>query len=635
MEYGPVAPTRLPKQDSERVQKLAFRWQRAASAQQTWAELAKECVDFVEGRQWTEEEKSSLDSEGRPHLRFNKIARLLRLVIGYHRNNRIDLAAIPGHTGESSEEVAKIITKTFKQISDSNELPYVDGEVFLDGITTGRGYFDDRLDFSENDFGEIKTESVDPFTVYLDADGDKYDVSKCNIVQVSKWLSLDEIERTYGKKASELVSGYVGGKNWNMFPVYGDEDSQEVHPVRKYGMEEDELLGELSAFHGLFMDYFVDTSHKNIRCIDSQYWESTVSDVFIDLETGDKSIVPPTWNKERIQKALFYAEQVGNPLIIQRRSVRRVRWTVIIGDLIVSDSWSPYKSFTIRGYFPYHRRGHTMGMIEDLIDPQKEINKRRSHQIEIVGRSANSGYMYHQDALTPDQKRNLENNGSSPGFNFEHKGEGDKKPTIINNSPSLNAEKLLADESERDMKDISGINEAALGNLDIGQSGKAIENRQKQAVIGLQMYMDNFARTKKLQGIKQLEIIQKHYTEQRMIRIQGEGNEPSEEILLNERVSDPGTGAIKEILNNVNIGKYSIVIDEIPLSASFKEAQFEELLLIFEKLGPVGSALAETAPDLLMDMSSIPRKEEWIERIKQATDKVQQEQSMDQQSQQP
>ena len=625
MQYGPVAPNKLPKQDHERIQKLVFRWWKSATTQQRWAETAKECVDFLEGRQWSEDDLATLAEEERPALKFNKISPLVRLVTGYHRNNRIDLSAIPSYDGASSDEVADVITKTLKQVADINDLPSVDAEVFLDGVVTGRGYFDDRLSFEENDFGEIKSQAVDPFTVFPDADGDSYDPKDWNGVYVSKWLSLDEIEATYGKDAADTVSHLAHGGSWSSFPVFGAENTDEIHPVRRFGNEEDDAPSEWEQFRGIFNQSFMDRAEKNIRVIDCQYWESKICNVFIDLETGDKKVISDTWSNEKIQKVLFWAEQHGNPLMVQRRMVRRVRWSTVVGDVMVADDWSPYDRFTISGYFPYFRRGHTMGMVEDLIDPQKEINKRRSSQIDIVGRAANSGWIYHQDSVTPDQRRNIMDAGSRPGVNIEHKAnENWKAPQPMNNSPSLTAQKILEDSSNEDLHEISGINESALGQLDRVQSGRALEARQRQAVIGLQMYMDNFARTKKLQGKKQVNLIQRHYTEQRMIRIQGDGsNDPSQLVTINQRVEN---GAISKILNDVTLGKYTIKIDETPLSASFASAQFEEALMILEKLGPAGAALAQTAPDLLIEMSSLPRKSEWVERVKQAMGIVQEQQ---------
>ena len=41
MKFGPVPPKKLPKQDPFKVLLLAEKWQRAAYAQQRWAEPAK------------------------------------------------------------------------------------------------------------------------------------------------------------------------------------------------------------------------------------------------------------------------------------------------------------------------------------------------------------------------------------------------------------------------------------------------------------------------------------------------------------------------------------------------------------------------------------------------------------------
>jgi hypothetical protein len=56
----------------------------------------------------------------------------------------------------------------------------------------------------------------------------------------------------------------------------------------------------------------------------------------------------------------------------------RIRHTVTAADVVLYDDWSPYETMTVVPYFAYFRRGKTMGMVEDLLDPQREVNKRRS-----------------------------------------------------------------------------------------------------------------------------------------------------------------------------------------------------------------------------------------------------------------
>ena len=133
---------------------MVERFMRADAALSTWAEDAKRCVEFMEGKQWSAEELKAAEADDRPTLTLNKIAPLVRLMMGYHRQNRVDLRFLPTSDADSSEGVADVLTKTVKQISINSEEPYIDTEVFLDGILTGRGYYDARLDFEKNDFGE-------------------------------------------------------------------------------------------------------------------------------------------------------------------------------------------------------------------------------------------------------------------------------------------------------------------------------------------------------------------------------------------------------------------------------------------------------------------------------------------------
>ena len=611
MPYGPIPPKKLPKQDPQKILLLAERWQRSAAAQEKWAKLAKDCVDFLEGRQWTEQQIQQLKDQNRPALVFNKIGPLVRLVLGYFQNNRTDVKYLPGHEGPGTEAVAEVLTKIGKQISETNQQPYVDTEVFLDGITGGRGYYDIRMGFESNDFGEAAIKALDPFSIFLDPDGQGYDLNESSYLVVSRFISVDEVETEFGKTVAQLIGPLIkGGGNTGMPTSY--YALEEITPERKFGREEELQVDWWNQTLSMLGD-FVDPLRRSIRIFDFQYWQTERKRIFIDLETGDRSVIPDQWDKARIEKALWYAQQKNNPLVTDVRPVKQVRWTTMIGDLIVYDKWSPYDTYTLIGYFPYFRRGITRGMVEDLLDPQREINKRRSAEIEIVGRTANAGWLYHEQSLDPTQEANLKRYGSMPGVNIKWKGEQKIRPERINPAPPPMAMERLEKKSEEDLRIISGINESALGELDRVQSGRALEARQRQAVIGLQSYMTNFSRTKELLGRKKLNLIQRHYTEERIFRIIGEDGEASQ-VIINRDLRDSATGIISK-LNDVTLGKYSVVVDETPLSASFLNAQFEEALLLVEKLQ--GAIPLPAIADVLIDLSSLPRKEEIKQKIQQ------------------
>ena len=323
---------------------------------------------------------------------------------------------------------------------------------------------------------------------------------------------------------------------------------------------------------------------------------------FVDLETGDRSAIPDHFTPDRIQRIIQFAQAKGDPVVVEQRRARRLRWTHMVGDIVVYDQWSPYETYTLTPFFPYFRRGMTIGMIDDLLDPQDEINRRRSARLNIVGRSSNSGWIIEEKTMSTQAKAKHERDSSAPGYTLYYDSKGGKyqPPSLINNQVTPIAMQQLEEESEGDLKEISGINPDALGQVDKVQSGRAIEAKQRQTVVGLEGYLSNWRRSKTMLGRKDLNLVQRHYTEQRIIRVVGEGRD-AVEMVINQR-------SAMGIINNVSLGKYQVSVDEAPLSATFLDAQFEELMRMKELLMPIPD-------DFLIDASSIGRKEELKARM--------------------
>lgn len=596
MVYGPITQKRpLPRQNADVVLLHAERFMRAQAAMSDWAEQAKKAVEYFENKQWKEEDLKLLEKQKRPALTINKIKPLVNLVLGYHINNRTQVHYLPGHDGSGSADMARVLTHVGKQIDEQSQIPYIDTEVYMDGILGGRGYYDARLDHSENDFGDVRWSALDPFSVYLDPDGEHYDLNRSNFVMTSRMISLDEIEFHYGKEAAVMVGPLVDGATYQAMPSAFYENADEITPFRKFGGD----LGEdtiYSRWGQQFYDW-VDRARKTIRMLDVQHYVWTQRLFFIDLETGDRKAIPDHWSRTKIERVLAWSQEQGQPLIVQKRAHRRVRWTQLIGDITVYDDWSPYESFTIVPFFPYFRRGKTKGMVEDLVGPQDEVNKRRSARLNYIGRMSNGGWQYAKGTLDAQQKANLEQFGSTPGVNIEWDPKGGQLPEPKQVLPpgDHTGQATLEHEAEDDLKQIAGINDAALGQLDRVQSGRAIEARQRQSIVGMEGFQLNYSRTKELCGRKQLELIQNHYTEQRVIRVLG-GGASVEHMVINQR-------SAHGVINDVTLGKYSVMVDEAPLSKTFLEAQFEEMLRLKELQVPIPD-------DFIIDASSLGRKEE-------------------------
>lgn len=592
----------LPK-DFAIIEAQMDRWCRAHAGHQKWAEPASTCVNFFEGNQWTDEERAVLMEEGRPCVTTNKIAPLVRLLLGHFRQNRYDLKYMPGNDGTGTQEIADAFTATGKQIAEANQSDWNDAQVMQDGLQAGRGFWDERLDFSRNYLGEVKETVLDPFSTYIDPEADEYDPAGWGFWMYNRWMSPADIWMLYGEKGITEIES-LGNQVPLMGSEYDTTGGNEVTPGRYFSQSEDwftDLYNNVGTIISPF--HHVNRFRKLIRVLDCQHKELRKMRYFIDLETGVEKLIPDDWPREKIQRVLQWAQIKGVPIDARQAVKKVVRWTVTAGDRVLHDAWSPYDEFTIVPFFPYFRRGTTRGMIEDLLDPQREINKRRSAMLHIIMTTANSGWLMEEGSMEEDMERALEDEGARPGLIVKYR-EGYQPPKRIEPAVAPTSLERLEDKSANDLKEISGINDSALGNVDRVQSGRAIQARQKQAIVGAEPYFDNFSRSREIKARRWQSIVQNYYTEPRLIRIRsGKGGQP-EDVWLNRR------DAAGAIVNDMSLGRYDVSISEAPVSATFMQGQFQEAMEMVKEGVPI-------PPDVLVKLSSIPEKEAVIDRIEE------------------
>lgn len=602
----PTPIKKLPKQNDEVIALQLSRWERSVEGNRPWSGMARVCTDFVESRQWSDADRAELTARGQPVMTFNKIARLVKIVLGVQQQNRYDLKYKPTGDASSTQATADALTKVAKQVTQANRYRWREAEVFRDGMIGGRGWFDLRMNYEKNILGEIKIDVDDPWSVYPDPHASKYDPKEWGFVTSSYWLSFNDLALFMGKKAKGMLER-AGILNPNQLPLSSTflADDEEA-PLRLFGMfGNDQVDGESPMVGGYRwqMTDHLDKARKVIRLLEQQHYVTTEGNYFVDVETGDMKRIKDGTSRERVVFMLEWAQAHGNPLQVITRNEKRVRWTVTAGDILLYDDWSPYRSFTKVPFFCEFRNGSTRGMVEDLIDPQMEINKRRSAQIHIVMTTAQNGWKIHQDSVDEETKEQLEQEGSTPGLNLFWTGQSFMEPKKIEPSSPPQQMERLEMAATKDLLEISGINDSFLGQVDRVQSGRAIEARQRQTILGQEHAFSNMSLTRVLLGEKILELVQDFYTEERVIRVLGEETEPDEMMLINKRE------AVGAIINDVTLGQYAVVVDEVPMSATFKEAQFNEAL-------EMAKAGLPMPPDVLVDLSSMPRKEQIKARIK-------------------
>lgn len=554
-----------------------------------YVKKAHQCEDFFAGLQWDSIDLAKLKSQNRPALTINKIMSTIANVLGEQIFNRTDIAFKPRTEGATSA-VADALTKVFSQISDNNQLPWVRSDVFCDGVVTSRGFYDVRLDFTDNLRGEVKITQLNPKNVLIDADADEYDPDTWNDVLITKWLTLDQIELVYSKKDADILRSRTD----TIFPAsYDDRDMRD-----RFGTD-DASWGYSQNEEGQ------KGTRRNIRVIERQYKMMDKQLHFIDVENGDSRPVPTDWDEQRVSEYLL-----KNPSITTtKKLVQRIRWTVVADNVVLHDDWSPYKHFTVVPYFPYFRRGRTVGLVENLIGPQELLNKVSSQELHVVNTSANSGWIVRRNALQNMAISELEQRGAQTGLVIEVDDVSAIEKIQPNQTPS--GLDRVSYKAEEHIKSISGVSDYMQGFAREDVAAKSVVANQKSGQANLAKVMDNMNRTDHMLAVRILDIVQEYYTEQRVLFITTDRLQNTTEQMTINEVTPEGT-----IVNDLTLGEYAVIVTNQPERDTFEDSQFEQALRLRTEVGV-----------------QIPDK--YIIQASRLKDKAEIIQAMEQQSQSP
>ena len=551
-----------------------------------YIETAKKCDAFYRGNQWDPSDVAALDDEGRPALTINTILPTVNAVLGEQRTRRADINFKP--KGGGTQEIADVLNKLYLQIADNNKMDWLESTVFADGLIQDRGYFDVRIDFTDHIQGEVRISTKDPLDILIDPDAKEYDPKTWNEIFETKWMSLDELEEQYG--ADKADSLRVAAEYGNTM----GQDSVEYEETR-YG---DTYTG-VEYNQGSTTNPEENRQMRAVRVVERQYYQLKDCMYYVDRVTGDMREIPGNWGKRKREK---FADDYG--LDILSRQDRKVRWTVTADKIVLFDDWSPYNRFTIVPYFPYWRRGRPFGMVRNLISPQEQLNKISSQELHIVNTTANSGWIVENGSLNGMTADDLEEHGAETGLVLEY-NRGSSPPAKIPPNQIPTGLDRISQKAAANIKQISGISDAMLGTDSPEVSGIAIQAKQNRGALMIQVPLDNLQKTRQYLAEHILRLVQAYYTEERLIQITDEADPMKPEIPLRVNAVTPEG----DIINDLTLGEYKVVIGTMPTRDNYDEVQFAEAI----QLRQVGVPIPD---DLIVDYSHLAKKGEVAKRIR-------------------
>ncbi len=539
------------------------------------------------GRQWDADEAAALIAQKRRPREFNEILPSINAAVGHQIRNRLSISFRP-RGGNADQVQADIRSKVIMQIADQTHLHWKETEVFSDGLIQQRGYYDVRMDFDKNMSGNIRITVPDPMDVIPDPDSKTYEPEGWADVIYTRWLTEDEIAADYGQKAADAV-------------MAAKPDDADLGSYDDTGAERSKFADP--GMRGWAFDaYYTDAKVRRARVVERQRWIRTMSRVLFYPRTGDRKLA------ENLTPEVI-AQQTAAGAVMTKAMQRRVKWQASTRDTPLHDEWSPYDSFTIIPYFAFFRRGQTLGMVDNAIEPQRARNKALSNFEHILGSAANSGWISEENSIVNMSDVEFAAKGAMTGLNIVVR-KGSQYPQKIQPAQVPSGHDRYIEQVTNALKSVT-IPDAMRGQDGVDTSGVARQTQQFAAQQQIAVPLDNLARTRHLLAEKLQALTQQFYTEERTFIITETdfttGKPVETPITVNKFDAERGV-----YINDLTEGDYDVVVSEQPIAATFENGQFQQAM----EMRKAGVLIPDT---VVVQSSTLSRKAEIVEQMQNAT----------------
>jgi hypothetical protein len=458
-----------------------------------WRTYARECYNFVDGHQWSAEDQKLLDDQHRPAVVFNRTRPLVKAVCGLEVNNRQSIVYLPRQLGQTG--VNEMITATGKWIRDECCAEDEESEAFRDLVIAGEGWTETRMDFDEDPLGKIVKERVSSLEIGVNKGASRANYADARMIYRIREMDAEDVRALLSLPDS--IDDAALDATWldsDITPADGG-----TSPKRDYPKETRSGVREKSS-----------GPRKMVKIIQCQYWKR--EPVHIVATAQDEQ--PQKMNDQDFEKFQARAEamnqaadadETGQTQKVEyshAQSTQKVFYECFIGVRILDSR--PIKM----GMFQFScmtgerdtKRKFFVGMVGDMLDPQRWSNKFLAQTMNIMNSNAKGGIIAETDAFVNQKKATQDWSDptkiiwAKPGSIAKNKIK-DRVPIPL---PSgLDQLMMFAISS---IRDVTGINLELLGQADREQAASLEQQRRQSAMTILATIFDNLRKYRKRDG---------------------------------------------------------------------------------------------------------------------------------------
>jgi hypothetical protein len=566
--------------------------------------------EFYDGPgQWTQEEKNVLAKRAQLPITFNQIKPTVDWVIGTEKKVRVDYRVLP--RGEEDAKAAETKTKLFKYISDANNAGYKRSKSFADAVLAGVGWIDHGIS-NDPDDEPLRVSYEDWRYVWWDTLAVEDDLSDARYIFRGKWVDLDVACAMFPQRSDVLKASVIEGNIGLGYETFLENSDPSFDPKMAGGMPYNAATGNTIQYTGFFGYIGAQVAiepRDRVFLIECQYRVPVVKKV---LKSSIASLNGITFMQDLQAHQDLVTQGIGNPVEYSGMEMRQMIFT---GDSVLQDGESPYrhKRFSLVPIWGFKRKkdGTPYGIVRNLRDPQKDLNKRRSKALYLM--SANR-VLADDDAIdnTDQTWADIVQEANRPDGLIKMNPKSGRGITISNENKMAEEHVMMMTQDEKYIQSSSGVTDELMGRDTNAVSGKAIRARQEQGGVVTTAFFDNHRLAFKLSGEIILSMIEQLYTDEKKVRITGGENGQQAEFLSINSI-DPMTG---EKIGDITATQADFVISEQDYSATIRQAMFDSLTDMIKTMDPNA---AMSILDLVFEMSDLPGKEKFVDRLRKIT----------------
>lgn len=509
-------------------------------------EAAIEDAEFFTGKQWDDIVRARRENRRKPVLTVNRCVAFVGQIVGTRRMNETQIKVLPEYGG--TREIAETRAGLIRNCEKKSKADRAYDTALQNCVIGGLGNFAVRLDYARYDVFEQDINFVelpDAFSVVWD----RLSVDKTGRDAGHVFVTDTMARTTYDDKypdatPAEFVDDQVDDYMQGWFT------SDDVRVVEFWRMR----------FKPCELALLQDGTIQDITAWPED--DQRRSQIAIRPDTGEQ------YTRETVRPycecyVISGTDILGGPykLEISRVPVFRV----------------PAWEITING------KRYRFGLMRFMKDPQRLHNYWRSTIAEKLMMTPRARWVA-SDAAVAGREAQWRNAHLSDDPLLIYNGESGQPPVYTQPAQLEVALVQEANMSVQDLRDVSNLHEASLGQQSNEVSGKAIVARQRVGDIGTIVYHDNLNAAIGEGGEVANELIPIAYDAPRTIRTIG----PDDAVSM-QRINDPHDDSSQDIGN----GLYSVAITTGPSTATKRVEAQEAMLSVFNAAPQVFAQAAD------------------------------------------